>query len=193
MLSCEVWETFKNTYFDEHLQIAAFENVFLKLRKIKNYFWKKKQVFWTSMSETNSWFLLHDWFPMEISFVWWEINWIIKYLELIKRRSNVQEKNPSCEHALNFDLWKTFSKKYKPMRLWFCLQISWEFFALITLLQIHSNSKEVSYLFWQNTYPNLKTTYHIELKCFWWTKFLENLLLAKYLISVSAPLITKYN
>ena len=26
-----------------------------------------------------------------------------KYLELIKRRSDVQEKNMSCERALNFD------------------------------------------------------------------------------------------
>ena len=26
-----------------------------------------------------------------------------KYLELIKRRSKVQEKNMSCKHALNFD------------------------------------------------------------------------------------------
>ena len=41
---------------------------------------------------------------------------------------------------------------------------------------------------WQNTYPNLKTTCHIKLKLFLWTKLLENLLLAKYLISVAAPL-----
>ena len=30
--------------------------------------------------------------------------------ELTKRRSKVQEKNMSCEHALNFDKWKTFPK-----------------------------------------------------------------------------------
>ena len=51
-----------------------------------------------------------------------------------------------------------------------------------------SNSKEVSYLSWQNTTPNLKTTCHIKLKFFLWTKLLEYLLLAKYLISVAAPL-----
>ena len=28
---------FKNTYFEEHLQTAASENVFMKLRKIENY------------------------------------------------------------------------------------------------------------------------------------------------------------
>ena len=42
-----------------------------------------------------------------------------KYLlELIKRRSKVQEKNMSCERGLNFDQWKTFSENYKPMRVW---------------------------------------------------------------------------
>ena len=36
-------------------------------------------------------------------------------LELIKRRSKVQEKKMSCERALNFEHWKTFSENYKPM------------------------------------------------------------------------------
>ena len=44
------------------------------------------------------------------------------------------------------------------------------------------------YLSWQSTYPNLKTTRHIKLEFFFWTKLLENLLLAKYLIYVTAPL-----
>ena len=44
-----------------------------------------------------------------------------KYLELIKRRSKVQENNMSCERALNFDQWKTFSENYKPMRVWLWL------------------------------------------------------------------------
>ena len=38
-----------------------------------------------------------------------------KYLELIKRRSKVHEKN--IERALNFDQWKTFSENYKSMRV----------------------------------------------------------------------------
>ena len=33
--------------------------------------------------------------------------------------------------------------------------------------------KKLSFLSWQNTYPNLKTTYHIKLKLFLWTKLLE--------------------
>ena len=70
-----------------------------------------------------------------------------------------------------------------------CLQIYRELLSLATFLRVHSNSKEVSYLSWQNTYPNLKTTCHIKLKFFLWTKLLENLLHAKYLISVAAPLL----
>ena len=70
-----------------------------------------------------------------------------------------------------------------------CLQIYRELLSLTTFLRVHWNSKEVSYLSWQNTYPNLKTTCLIKLKFFLWTKLLENLLLAKYLISVAAPLI----
>ena len=70
-----------------------------------------------------------------------------------------------------------------------CLQIHRTLLSLGTFFRVHSNSKEVSYLSWQNTYPNLKTTCHIKLKFFLWTKLLENLLLAKYLISVAATLI----
>ena len=38
-------------------------------------------------------------------------------VELIKRRSKVQEIIMSYEHALNFDQLKTFSNSYKPMRV----------------------------------------------------------------------------
>ena len=69
-----------------------------------------------------------------------------------------------------------------------CLQIYRELLSLATFLRVHSNSKEVSYLSWQNTYPNLKTTCHIKLKFFLLNKLIENLLLAKYLISVTAHL-----
>ena len=37
VFSCEICETFKNTYFEEHLRTAASENVFMKLRKINIY------------------------------------------------------------------------------------------------------------------------------------------------------------
>ena len=98
----------------------------------------------------------------------------------------------SCECALNFDQWKTFSENFKPMRVWLWLVYKFyrELLSLATFLRVHSNWKEVSYPSWQNTYPNLKTTCHINLKFFLWTKLLENLLLAKYLIPVAAPLRT---
>ena len=38
-----------------------------------------------------------------------------------KIKSKVQEKNISCERALNFDQWKTCSEKYEPMRVWLWL------------------------------------------------------------------------
>ena len=53
---------------------------------------------------------------------------------------------------------------------------------------IQTQKKYPSYLSWQNTYPNLKTTCHIKLKFFLWTKVKENLLLAKYVVSATAPL-----
>ena len=37
LFSSEYCEIFKSTYFEEHLHTAASENVFMKLRKIKNY------------------------------------------------------------------------------------------------------------------------------------------------------------
>ena len=46
-------------------------------------------------------------------------------LELIKRRSKGQLKNMSCERALHFDQWKTFSENYKPIRV--CLWLAYKF------------------------------------------------------------------
>ena len=93
----------------------------------------------------------------------------------------------SCKRALNFDEWKTFSKNYKPIRGWLWLAYKftennccWELFS--EFIQTH--------LPWQNKYSNLKTTCHIKSKCFLWTKLPKNLLLAKYLISVVATLIS---
>ena len=46
-------------------------------------------------------------------------------LELIKRRSKVQEKNMPCEGSLDFDQWKTFSENCKPIK--FLLQFGYKF------------------------------------------------------------------
>ena len=67
-----------------------------------------------------------------------------------------------------------------------CLQIYRELLLLSTFLRVHS--EEIYYISWQSTYPNLKTARHIKLKFFLWTKLLENLLVAEYLISVAVPL-----
>ena len=81
-------------------------------------------------------------------------------LGFMKGRSKVHEKNMSHKHALNFDESKIFS----------------------------SNSKEVSYFFWQNKYSYSKSTCNIKPKFFFENKLFENLLLAKYLMSVTAAL-----
>ena len=103
-------------YFEYHMRTTASENVFMKLRTfIHNEFWFyiKNQVFSTSISETSSWLVFHDWFPMKPI--------LTHNISLNKRRSKVQEKNMSCERALNFNQWKTFSENYKPMRVWLWL------------------------------------------------------------------------
>ena len=72
-------------------------------------------------------------FPHNISLMEWEIinfkheisrvnqgslnKCYLNFLELLKRKSEVQEKNMSCEHVLNFDQWKTFSENYELMRV----------------------------------------------------------------------------
>ena len=78
--------------------------------------------------KSRSLFLFPDWFLLGLVFrystsvMWWEINSNNKYLlELIKRRSKVQENNMSCERGLNIDQWKAFSENYKPMRVWLWL------------------------------------------------------------------------
>ena len=94
----------------------------------------KKQVFSISISKTSEnvcfYFIigLHE-VCIDIQYFKCLIYYNIQYtttfpntkylLELIKRRSKVQEeKNISCERALNLDQWKTFSGNYKPMRVW---------------------------------------------------------------------------
>ena len=53
--------------------------------------------------------------------------------------------------------------------------------VLANFLPVHSNSKEVSHLYWQSLYPSLKATCNIMLTFLLWIKLPEKLLLAKYL------------
>ena len=70
-----------------------------------------------------SWLVSHEVFIFTQIFFW---------RVRIKRRSKVQEKNMSCEQALDFDQWKTFSENNKPIRVMACLQIYQELLSLAT-------------------------------------------------------------
>ena len=101
----------------------------------------------------------------------------------------------SCECALNFDKWKTFSESYKPMRVWLWLVYKFtKNFCRFHFSQSSLNLKRgIPPLLKKCISYNLKSSCHIKLKFLLWTKVLENLLLAKYLISVAAALITPYS
>ena len=122
----------------------------------------------------------------------WEINFIQSIstrVNYIKRRSKVPEKNTSCGRALNFEQWKTFSENCKRMRVW--LWFVYKFTENIVACNFSPSSfklKRGILPLLTKYYPNLKTSCHIKPKFFLWTKLLENLLLAKYLISVTAAL-----
>ena len=80
----------------------------------------------------------------------------------------------------NFHQWKTSSENYEPIRVW--LWLVYRFTKNYCRLQLFSEfiqtqKRYISYLYWQNRYPILKTTCHIKLIFFLWTKLLESLLL----------------
>ena len=95
----------------------------------------------------------------------------------------------SCERTLNFDQWKTFSENYKPMKVW--LWLVYKFTENYCRLRLFSEFIQT-----QKRYPTSLgkiciLTWKllvISSNIFLWTKLLENLVLAKYLISVAAPL-----
>ena len=114
LLEISSWNWYKLTFIPKEFNFS------LKNRSLWHQYQKQWKMFF---------FYFMVCFPLSlyspaynISLVWWEIKfwktasetWNAKYLELIKRWSKVQEKNMSCEGALNFDHWKTFSENYKP-------------------------------------------------------------------------------
>ena len=141
-------------------------NFILKNRFFQHHYQKQVKIF----------VLLHDWFPMKFVFtyntslMWWEE----KFKHLISRVNQKKIKSSRKEYVT----WTCF--KFWPMKNIFrklsaneslivaCLQIYRELSNLPTFLRFHSNSKLISYLPWQNTYPNLRSTYHIKLKFFLW-------------------------
>ena len=135
----------------------------------------------------------------------WSLN-LLKYLfDVLRNKLQTRniytgvDKNKIKSSRKEYVMWKCF--EFWPMKnifrkLWAneslsmaFLQIYRELLSLATFLRVHSNSKEISYLNWQNRYPNLKSTCHIKLKFFLWTKLLESLLTAKYLLSIAATLL----
>ena len=82
----------------------------------------KKAAFLTAISEASEnvyLFLSVSWLVSFGVFIYNNISLMYKYLlELVKRRSKVQEKKISCECAVNFDQWKTFPGNNKPINLW---------------------------------------------------------------------------
>ena len=66
-----------------------------------------------------------------------------------------------------------------------CLRNCREKLSLATFDRIQTNSKETSFLSLQNKYPNLKNNFHVQPIFFLQTKLFENLLLEKYLLSVT--------
>ena len=97
-----------------------------------------------------------------------------KYLELIKKRSKVQEDNMSCKCALNFDQSKTISENYEPMRVWLWLvhkftknyQIYRLFSKFIQTKKRYPTSLDKKK---KKKNPNSEIICHIKLKCFLWT------------------------
>ena len=135
-----------------------------------------------------SW-LFHLWFPLKFLFTYslslmqQKKTWNNEYLlELIKRRSKVQK---YISHVNVQKLQGNYSF------IMTCLQIYCEQSSLKTFLQVHSISKEVSYLPWQNKSPNLKTTCHIKQTFFLWIRHLENLLFTNHSRSLSAVLVVQ--
>ena len=95
----------------------------------------------------------------------------------------------SCERGLNFDQWKTFSENSKSMRVWLWLVYKLtESYCCLRLFSEFIQTQKRYPTFLDKHVPNWKTTCHIKLNFFLWTELLENLFLAKYPISVAAPL-----
>ena len=108
--------------------------------------------------------------------------------------SKKEIRSPRKKHVtwMCFKFWLTmkFSRKTQTYKtsIMVCLQNYREKLLFVNFRRLHSNSKVVSIIPWQNKYSDLKTTCHIKPKFLLCTKILENLLLAKYLVSVLAAL-----
>ena len=137
------------------------------------------------------WLVSHEvCFYSHAIFLWHGQKQTLNTVELIKRKSKVQE-NMSCEFALNFEQWKTFPENYKPMRVWL-----WLVYKFTENYNVPQNIDFSKFIQNQKRYPTSLGKIRIltwkllvmSSYIFLWTKLMENLLLAKCFISVSAPL-----
>ena len=71
LFNSEYCEIFQSTHFEEHLQTAASENVFIKIIHKENKFMLKNPDFF-NINIRSKWrclFLFHDWFPVKFEFI----------------------------------------------------------------------------------------------------------------------------
>ena len=92
-----------------------------------------------------------------------------------------------------FKFWpmiKIFGKSMSQQQFDYGLFPKWVVYKIRTSITGNFSASlfKVSYLPWQNICSNIKTTGQIRSNFFLWTKLLQNLLLAKYLIYVAATL-----
>ena len=113
--------------------------------------------------------VFHDWFPMKFVFTY--------NISLVCSEINSKQKK----------IKSLFSKNYKPMRVWWWLHNKYtdNYCGLRLFSRFIQTQKRYPTFLDKTCILTLKTTCHIKVKLFLWTKLLENLLLAK---SVAVPL-----
>ena len=127
LFSSEYCEIFKSTYFEEHLRTAASKILFIRSfnTRLKNRLFEHQH-----QKQVKMFVFYHDWFLSHEVCIYIQYFFCVvrnisfrtpNLLKLTKRTSKIQEKNMSCERALNFDQWKILSESYKPMRVWLWL------------------------------------------------------------------------
>ena len=122
------------------------------------------------------------------------VNFLEYFLNVINEWPQYQKfmKRVCRERDLTFEQWNIFHENYKlkTVWLWLLYKITENICHSRLFPKFTQTKKEVSYLPWQNMCSNLKIPCHIKQKSFLWTKLLDKLLLAKYLISVAATVPT---
>ena len=108
------------------LRAAISKNICKRLLlKIRSWNWEKIKVVHEDFQQKQTFVFISGLVSFEVCIHRYFCDLWEYLLELIKRRSKVQEKNMPCEGSLNFDQWKTFSENCKPIK--FLLQFGYKF------------------------------------------------------------------